>query len=73
MNIAVPTGAKMRARRPRSKKARRTAVPKIGFHAGHRPDQDAASILMLAWCADAHMGPIPKKTFSDPLCGPKAF
>ena len=48
MNIAVPTGAKMRARRPRSKMARRIAVPRIAFHALYRPDQNAASILVRA-------------------------
>ena len=68
MNIAVPTGAKMRARRPRSKMARRTAVPRIAFRARHRPDQDAVSIFMLAWCAYAHMTSASKITF----CRPKA-
>jgi len=51
MNAAVPTGAKMRARRPRSKIARRTAAPRIVPRARCRPDQDGGNVLMFAWRA----------------------
>jgi len=57
MNIAIPTGAKMRAGRPRSKMARCTAVPEAASY--RRADGQADSLTYMghsraAWCANAY-------------------